>query len=84
MITIYFLVIHVNIKELTGANALLDQGSLAGDFISSQILFDFDRKKQNKCNIQPPGCSGLDSVCMNISAKSIILNVSFCKESQSF
>jgi hypothetical protein len=76
---------NVNIKELIGAYALLDLGSLAGDFISSRILVDLDRMTQNKCiknfvvdrPYTLPVCSGLDSVCTNISAKSVILNVSF-------
>jgi hypothetical protein len=78
---------NVNIKELIGAYALLDLGSLAGDFISSRILVDLDRMTQNKCiknfvvdrPYTLPVCSGLDSVCTNISAKSVILNVSFWK-----
>jgi hypothetical protein len=39
-----------HVDELIGAYALLDQGSLVCDFISSRILFDLNRMMQNKCN----------------------------------
>ena len=74
--------------------ALLDQGSLAGDFISQQALDSLDiqlqtsRMSGNKPNFNfifidgpMPICSGLNGECLNTSSRSLVLNVCFCKES---
>ena len=81
---------NVNSKVGLSIYALLDQGSLPGDFISQAILLDLSRMSPNKGNFNlfvidrphsSPVCSGLDSKCSDFSAKFITLDVSFCKES---
>ena len=74
--------------------ALLDQGSLAGDFVSQQALDSLDiqlqtsRMSENKPKLNfmvidgpMPICSGLNGEFLNDSSRSLVLNVCFCKES---
>ena len=79
-----------NVDRTVYINALLDQGSLTGDFISLRVVNDL--KMMNYDNVMDlfdksvdrpiatPICSGLDGTCSDIPAKTLLLNVILDKE----
>ena len=83
-----------NVDSTVYIYALLDQGSLAGDFISLRVLNILKMKSKdasynsvmNLSNLAvdrplaTPICSGLDGTCSDIPAQTLLLNVIFDKE----
>jgi hypothetical protein len=59
--------------------ALLDTGSIAGDFIAARVISIYNLESHITSTSSRTVCSGLDSKCYDIS-KSIALNVSFYSE----
>jgi hypothetical protein len=58
--------------------ALLDTGSLAGDFISQEVVDEF-RLKSNTVTTPRLVCSGLDNTCINLN-KTVPVTVLFTNE----
>ena len=57
-------------QETTGGDeveALLDSGSLAGDFIAKRVVSQFKLEHHDVSNKSRAVCSGLDSKCYDIS-----------------
>ena len=66
--------------------ALLDNGCLAGDFISQAVFKLVGGESVNSLNysvdrLRLPICSGVDGTCTNIAVSSLNLNFSFQNES---
>jgi hypothetical protein len=78
-VTISPLSLQLANKSEISVKALLDTGSIAGDFIAARVISLYRLEPYVISNTTRTVCSGLDNKCYDISS-SISLNVSFYSE----